>query len=695
MKPNKKTATIIGGLVTLAAALGALIFVLSGSQGITWFVLIGIPLILVGGITVYVRGVIAQTGTSEGQFVRTRARVIAEEYQTVLRQINELRLRYPNFKPQVDATLDSIGGDFNAQGVRFNVETGAFDLGNISDGDIQEFERLSSEVERVDKQIESEFREFANEEISRIDQALNRLYEIDLTKDTDSFSALSDGQDVPLCQDHVDGVRDQATTNVEGAIATVREMGRGEARASDVNQIEQELDAATAALDQYDFEGATESILEARDQLREQFSGSFDSQQDDILNLIKTVEQANIDPFVEASEMDNLSNLKSTVEGIDSALDLPELTLLRAELRQICVGMIETMQSDLDSNAQTLRTAELPPGYYTEPAIVGEHLIDSFDSINDLNAFADHWRTVAEELRVAVDTTQTKAAVVSAYDDVAEQIEQTLEQKGEVTGDDLPMRYPDQFLGLYFRQNDGVEFDPRVPVLRRGDIETYDLAVDVTYERGSERPRTATLELNGGGHNETKTIETRVAATASFEAVPKGRHTLSADPGDDDFNYIEREIQIDDNQTVTIEFFERGLREQLCSDIDADIESLLPEMRPRLESLLDQDGYVSSEMDLPVRPAFAPCLLAVWSEQTNRGLCRDTTEIIVYDNGQLMEELTNVLRYNIEAGDQLRYDDLRRNFLSAPVSNEVIRDLISQIDSKHSVETTQTGLEIQ
>jgi len=695
MNANKKTAAIIGGLVILAAVLGAVVFALSGSQGITWFVLIGIPLIVISGIVLYVRGVIAQSGTSEEQFIRTRARTVAEEYQSALRQLQELRTQYPNFEPRIDARVESIGGDFSTQGVNFNLETGAFDLGSVGNSDLQEFERLSGEIQRVDDEVESAFREFANEERSRTEDALSRLAEVDLVDDAESFNELGADHDLPACRDQLDGARERATKHFETSIATVREMGRGETRARDADPIEQALDAATAALDQHDFEAATESILEARDQLRSQFSGSFEDARDEIQNLIRTVEREDVDPFVDAAQMDDLRRLKSTVQKIDSALDLAELSKLRAELRQICVGMIETMQSDLDANARTLRNEDLPPGYYTEPAVVGEQFTDSLETIDDLDAFADRWRTVADELRDAVETTQSKAAVVEAYDDVAERIEQTLQQKGEVTGDDLPMRYPDQFLGLYFRQNEGVEFDPGVPVLRRGDIETYDLDVDVTYERGSETPRTATLELSGGGYNQTEIVETRVAATTSFESVPEGRHTLSADPGDDDFGDVERTIRVDGGRTVSVEFAERGLREQLCADIDADIESVLPEMRPRLESQFDQEGYVSSEMDLPVQSSFAPCLLAVWGEKTNRGICRNSGTVIVYDDDQLTRELTNVLRYNIEAGDQLRYDDLRRNFLTAPVSDDVIRDVIAEIDSEHSVETTQTGLEIQ
>ena len=695
MNANRQTAVVIGGLIALAAALGAIVFALSGSQGITWFVLVGIPLIVVVGIVLYVRGVIAQSGTSEEQFVRTRGRAVSEEYQSTLRQIHELRTAYPNWEARIDARLESVGGDFESQGVSFDLDTGAFDLNSVGSADIQEFERLSGEIDQLNETVESTFQEFVNAELSRMERTLSRLEEVDLVQSAETFDQLNSNEAVPDCRDRLDGARAETTASVETAVETVREMGRGEARASDVNAIGRELDAATAALAEYEFESATESVLEARDQLREQFSGSFEDSRDAMLRLIRQVEGANVESAVEAATMEDLRRIESRVDGIDSALDLAELSQLRAELRRVCVDMIETMEREIDANARTLREAELPSGYYTEPAVVGEQFTDAFDNIDDLDAFTDRWTDVAGELREAHETTESKAAVVDAYDDVADRIEQTLDRQGEVTGDDLPMRYPDQFLGLYFRQNEGVEFDPDVPLVRRGDVETYDLGVEVTYEHGSETPRTATLELNGGGYDATATVETRVAGTASFESVPTGTHTLSAAPGDDDFGRIERELRVDNDSTVSVEFTERGLRDQLCADIDVDIESVLPEMQPRLESLFDQEGYVSSTMQLPVRSSFAPCLLAVWGERTNRGLCRDGEKIIVYDHSQLTQELTNVLRYNAEAGEQLRYDELRRNFLSAPVPDGVIRDVIGTLDGEHSVATTQAGITIQ
>ncbi|SDR44154.1 hypothetical protein [Natronobacterium texcoconense] len=698
MNGNGKTAAGIGGLVVLAAALGAGIFVWSGSQAATWFVLVGIPLVVVTGITLYVRGVVARSGTSEQQFVRTRARSVAEEFQQCVRRVNSLESAYADWNPGVDARMESIAGDFETQGVTVDLESGAFDLGKgVKNGDLQEFERLSTEIETLEDDVASSFREFGAGERSRIQAALERLEEVDLADaDHDAYPELDPEREasVPECRDAIEALRTEATESFEDAIGTVREMGRGDVRPDDADTIDRDLEDAREALDEDAFDDAVESILEARDRLRDQFSGSFEEERETLRSLIDAVDRTGVDAHVDADYVDEIDRIESTVEELDSALDLAELSRPRADLRRTCVDVIAAMEGDLADDVETLRDADLPSGYYSEPSVVGERFVDELEEIGDLEAFTDRWSEVATQLVEALETASTKAAVVDAYDDVAETIEETLEREGEVTGEELPMRHADQFLGLYFRRNEGVEFDPDVPVLRRGDVETYELTVDVAYERGGD-VRTATIELTGG-YAATETVETRVAGTITFEDVPAGTHTLVADPGDEAFGIVEREIEIDDGTEIDLEFTERSLQEQLCGDLDTDIEEVLPEMRPHLEDLFDEEGYVSTTMDLPVRDPHAPCLLATWSERTEYDVYRDGDEIVVYDREELERELTNVLEYNVESGDRLPFDELRQNFLSAPVSDSIIRDVIATIDeTEHSVTTTETAIEIQ
>lgn len=696
MNASRRTALGIGALIIGAAVAGAGIFVWRGSQEATWFVFIGIPLIVVAGIALYVRGVISRSGTSEQQFVRSQARSSVEGFQALLRQINELETAYPNWDPGIDAQLDSAVSDYATQGVTVNRDTGSFDLsGGVKNADLQEFERLTNETDRLEQTVESSFREFVDGELSRRERVLDTLTDVDLVEPTESFSTPADDASIPECRDTIDAARDATGNTIERAIETVREMRRGETRPDDSGPIEAELADAEEALERGAFESAAESVLEARDRLRDQFSGSFDEELDAIRGLIEAIDRADVEPHVDAESMTEVDRIDTAVSGLDSALDLAAASRHRSDLRRVCLEMIQTMEHQLADHTETLRRTELPPGYYTEPDAVSERFASRLEDVEDLAAFTDEWETAARRLGDTIETASTKAAVVEAYDDVAATIETELAQRGEVGGDDLPIRHADQFLGLYYRRNEGVEFDPSVPVLRRGDVETYDITVDVTYERGSETPRRATLALDGGGYSERATIETRVAGDVSFESVPAGTHQLTADPGDDAFGTVEREIRVDGDGSITVEFTERELREQLCADVDVEMQEILPDMRPRLESEFSEQGYVSTAMDLPVQDTHAACLLAVWSDDAGHDACQSDASVVVYDRDRIETELTNVLRYNVDPGDQMAFDELRQNFLSAPVPDAVIRDAAAGIDSEHSVTLTDTELKIE
>lgn len=695
MNANRRSAFGIGTLVALAAAAGAGIFVLFGSMAVTWFVLIGIPVILVAGIGLYVRGVITRSGTSEQQYVRSSAQSTVETFQTFLRQTQQLQDRYPDWDPGVDAQIESAVGDFETQGITVDRDTGAYEITKgANSADLQEIERLSTETERLEDEVESAFQEFVAGELSRRNQALTRLEEVNLVQPARSFSVPDADATVAECRDLVDEMREATISRIDEAIGTVREMRRGKNRADDGGAIEADLDDAEVALDRTEFESAVESVIEARDRLREEFSGSFNEELDAIRGLIDAVNRADVDANVEASSIEEVDRIDAAVSDLDSALDLSEASRHRSSLRQVCLEMIQTMERRLAENVETLRRAELPPGYYTEPTVADERMTEELEAIDDLERLTEQWETSATELDEAIETASVKAAVIDAFDNVSETIETALRNRGEIRGEDLPMRHADQFLGLYYRRNDGLEFDPTVPALRRGDVETHDITVEVNYEHGSKQPRTATIDLDGGGYSATTSVETRVFAEATFESVPEGTYDLSADPGDDSFGVLERNVDVDEDTSVSVEFLERELLEQLCAGIDVDMREVLPEMRPRLESTFSDDGYLSTAMDLPVQDSYAACLLATWSDETGYGVCRTNGTVIVYDDDQIERELSNVLRYNVDPGDRIGFGELRQNFLSAPVPDSVVQNAARETDTDHDVVVTETGLSI-
>ena len=694
---NLSTRTIfsIGGLVVAAAAIGAVIFLLTGVTDIFWATMIGIPLVVVGGIALYVRGLITRNKTTEQQYVRKVGRDVAEEFQAELRVLNDLRDDYPGWAPSIDARVDSLVADFSTQGVEFHPEAGSFELTDAVDGaDVQEFERLGTEIDSFHDELTEQFREFARTELEDIEEHLSRLEDVGLIRSKPTVTVPAATDPIPPFRDALDDVREQAAEDVEAAIEALREMTRGDTRPEDIEAIEANLKKATEAAARHDYFAAADSVLEARDQLRDQFSGSFEVERERLSALLDAVLESDVERYVDAEYIDDVTEIKHEVDSLDSALALAELTKKRARLRRTCVSMLRSMERDLEDATRTLRSADLPAGYYSEPSVVDERLADPLSDFDDLERFTAEWADGAARLTDALETASTKASVVEAYDDFAEEIDQQLQQSGEVTAADLPIRHGEQFLGLYNRRNPSVEFDPARGVLRRGDVKQYDVSVDLRYERGGE-PRQATVELDGGMYDESATVETRVAETVEFADVPSGTYTLRADPGAEAFGTIEHELTVDGDTTETVEFIERSLRERLCSEFDQDMEEHLPAIDSQVASAYEEQGFVSTEMDLPVRSTYAPCLLALWGERNGYDVAEFDDDVIVYDRTQIERELENTVRYNIDAGEELRFDEARKNFLSVPVPDGTIRDMIAGLQTDKNVTTTATAIKIE
>lgn len=692
MSSRRRTLAAVGGFVLLATVVSVGVLLWGGSQLGVWFVLVGAPTILIVGVGIYVRGVVARGGTNEQNYVRKRARDVADQLQEVQRTLQERGDRYPDWEPTaLETRIENVAADLKEEGVDYDVASTSYSFGRGADrADLQEIERLGTEIEGVRSDVDGEFERFLRTELSRLDDQMERLETADLVG-LARTERVPDDASIETLERALDERRDGVTELIRTAADRVRETSRN-SNEPDVQDVDASLERAVDAVEEESFAAAVDAVLEARDGLKRQLSGSFDDERDALLDLVDAVEASDVDEHVDATYLDDVAAIREEVSNLDSALALEELGRYRTRLRRTCVDVVAALETELGGHVETLRDADLPTGYYSEPAVAEESFVDDLEDASTLESFTDQWTAAVERLTGAIKPARRKAAVVDAYDDVAETIEERLRSNGEVTGDDLPVRHASEFLGLYYRRNPNVEFDERRPALRLGDVERHDLEVDVTYERGGP-VRTATIELVANGSTRSRTVETRVADSVVFDDVPAGTHTVEATPGDDDFRPVTREVEVSGGTSVSVEFLERGLRERVCEDIDDDMSEYLPEVAPRLTERFEEVSYVSTSMDLPVRDSHAPCLLAIWAEENGYDAVLDDGDVVVYERDQLRRELENVVDYNLDPGESLSFDEARRNFLSVAVSDSVIRDVVSELE--HDATTTDTEIRLE
>jgi len=283
---------------------------------------------------------------------------------------------------------------------------------------------------------------------------------------------------------------------------------------------------------------------------------------------------------------------------------------------------------------------------------------------------------------------------VSGYDRIEPQITETLKKEGVVTGEDLPVgELEEQFLILYYRNHmNRVEYDPGGPrLVSSTGTESYTVSATIEFGVGGDE-RELTVRLTGETHTAEETAVTPFATTVSFDEVPYGEYTLEVIPDSQEFGPVTREITVDDDLEIDIELTQRTLREQLCEGLDIDIEHTLSEFSSRLEEQFETEQYLHSDMSVPIADEYVPCLLVSWAEENGYTVAREGDEITVFERERVQKELENVIRYNLEEGETKSFAALRNNFLSAPISDTMLTELVEGSTEHDAVRIDETGI---
>jgi len=694
MKENKRTAAIIGGLLLVATVIGIGVYVLSGSQGVSWFILIGIPVIVVAGIGLYVKGVTSQTGTTTKEFTQSTGQSTAEEFQEFLREYHSYKNQYQKFNPQIASKIESISGEFRNEGIEFNIESGSYELNDVDQASIQTFDKISNQISQAQNDLVSNFNEFAHAEIDQIEESLAHLSDKELLRTAPSFY-FETGLSLSEASSELDEAREQASSSIADAIESVREMGRGDTRASDIHEIDQNLNQAQSAASANQYQAAVNATLEAQDALRQQLSGSFESQHDEVDRLVSNFHDVDINSYVDADTVSELEQSEATLTDLTDALDLAELTRVRSDIRRSCTDMVAQMYNSVVNHTETLSNADIPETYYTRPAIVDENPIQRLKNIDQLDEYASVWKSTAKTLKDANDILGTKAAVVDAYPDVVDTIEEALQKEGQVTHEDLPMKNTAEFLKLYALNNETVEYDSDSGVLHQGEVETYTVAVHVSCEGAGSSPQRIKVEFEERGHSATTQINGEETQEVIFDEIPEGEHTLQVIPDNGEYQHTSRIIVVDDDEAIyNIELQEQQLIDKVCEGVDIDVEEVLADIETRIESRFEDEGYVSSEMEFPISSKYMTCVLATWCKQQDYQICENEGAIIGYNQEKIEKEIEKVAKYNLKSGETLSYNEIRSKFISPPLPNVVIKEIIEEIETDKELSTTESKIEV-
>jgi hypothetical protein len=699
MKPRYKMALGMFLLVVVAGAASAGVFYFEGSQAAVYAQVAVVPLLILVGY-LWVNRTIQATGTSRTEFERRKARQLGEQFSDIWQLAQRIESEYEDGITDAEwEELERHIGELESNGLSFDPSAGTFEISSRNLSSLEDINRMENEIDGLDDWLLTQFTENVRGRITAVNTSLERLSalvadpwtvdpggvpEAGPDGDEATSSWRDTGDRLEDCYEAADQVIEEACGAIQDALTSTDDAADPQA--------EQLLSDARQAGTARQYDDAVADVLDARDMVERDAATTFDDQQEAIDALLRMAGRKPFDQYLGPAHHDAIEEHANELASFDDAIEIAELRRVREDARETCLEVVEELEGQLTEAVNTLDSADVPEGWYERPPAAETSFVRSLQATPDIETFHDEFDTAVDSLLSALESVKPKAGVVTGFDRMEAQITETLRAEGVVTGSDLPVsELEEQFLGLYYRKHmDEVEFDPDEPRLSTAHGgESYSVHVSVAFpEGGREREVTVTLS---GSTTYTEVCRTPLVAETTFEDVPYGEYTVRAEPVEDSYSSVERTVTVDDDLTVDLELEELSLRDQLCEGVDIDVDEILATLSSRFETKFDEEGYLSTEMSFPVDDEYVPCLLTVWSQRQGYDATRYDGDIVVYDTDLLRKEIENVIRYNLEPGDSKTYDALRSNFLSAPVSDSTVEELVRNSSEQEvvTVESTQ------
>lgn len=684
MASRSGTVATLVGVAVLVGLLGAGVVLIAGLELGVWIVVLGVPAVVIAGVVVYVRGVVNRESTGTSEFLEDRARNTGVQFRETVTTYTQLRESYPGWETDaLDAQLDGLADDFAAAGVQVNTHDGGFTVEDPSSP--REFEQLESDVSAFADARDESFRKFAREEIRSMETALAELTPEILA---DGAASVATPEEVPddggpeAVERVIERVRSGGVDRIETATEAIEETITEYER--DPDTIREQLDAATASAEQASFDEAVRQLGQATSVVESEVGGEFAADREAMEQLIETVNNSRAGEFVSEDRLDEVAHVTEELRGVGSAMDTDRLADLEARLRRACQGMIGELSSDLDEDIRTISSADVPVGFYEAPPAAGTDYETELAGVESLETFRMEWLSAVGELTDALETASEKAAVADSYSMIADRIDDRLRTDGRVTGDDLPVTNPAQFMQLYAESADEVTYDATVPALSvPGGGETYDLTVRAQLADHDGSQHGFDVRVSGDGYDETRHHEEYVASQSQFRNLPYGEYDLTVSVADDAFADATRSVRVTSDETVTVEIERLSLAERVCGGDRSAVEAQLPTVAAQLESRFEEQSdtpderYLTADMDLPVTDEYAPCLLALWADEEGHDARLDGGRVLVYDHDGVAQRVTYAVEERVvTGGETITLEAIRDGYLSVPVSNELIETII-------------------
>jgi len=585
-------------VITIAVAL----FLYGESDIALLFGIIGVPIIIVVASAWYIKSV------NQRRLEDPASRVKERELRGTCRDLIQLRSRMRTIEDAHSITItesitevDAIERAIQDSGGSIDPDSGSVDCDQevIKGVTLFAIRNISQDLDRAERQF------------------INRLYDAAVKYAEDSHAKLGTldnaGYDLGSCISELESIAcpgkdtDEIVSYLDRLKAITEEALRG--CVDDAKKLaayhtgEVSADQVEDALQARDYGGAVTKLEEDITTLKTATKEEFLTYRTTLISALDTATMS--------VEDEKFKEFEESVLGTSSPEKLVQLNEIGGAFMKRCQTIVDQMHSKLSSTEDGIK-GFMPPDYFWRASELAEkeYTLDA----GSVEAVAGSFAAMVSELRPALDRNRGSYKILNSYHRTVErQIQKKLAARGTVSGDDLKVGRPAEFLRLYdYYHPDASCINGTLRLAKGAKIVENPLTIRVTDEDENGIKGAGVTLMREFGIGRTLEHITGEDGSVTIENPGEGKYQLIVDAAQ--YRKHEGTAALPaDSIDITLE--RKGVEDYLCRGKAKAIKDDLDRYAADVLKELDRSGVVSSEFNTYINKDYRACLLYILAEE--------------------------------------------------------------------------------
>jgi len=660
----RNIAIAVASVLVVFIIAGAL-FLLGDSDVALMFAIVGVPAIIAIASVWYIKSV------KQRRLEDPATRVKERELRSICRNFVQLRNRMRGIEdthsitiPESVKEMDAIEGAINESGGRIDPDSQSVDC----DQDVIKGVTLFA-IRNIAQDLDQTKQRF-----------IDRLYDVAIKNTGDTrakFETLNDAgydlrsyiseleslvppeNDLEEIVSYLDRLKTIAEDALRGCVDNAKKLAAYQTGDISAAQVED-------ALEKQDYEGVVSTLEQDIAALKTATKEEFQTYRNSLISAL--------DIAIDAIDDKKFREFKEEVLGASSPEKLVRLGEIGDAFIEHCQKIVGQMHAELSSTEDRIKEF-VPPDYFWKESGLAEkeYVLDNEDVEDAARSFA----SMLSELAPALDTDRRSYKILNSYHRTIErQIRKQLIAHGVVSGDDLKVAHPADFLHLYDYYHPDATYSESDQILRLAEgakIAENPLTINITDADGNRIKGAEITLMHETGIGVTLKYITDEDGSVTIENPGEGRYRLVVTAA----QYRKHEsttVLPADNIDITLE--KMGIRDYLCREKAQSIRDNLNKYASDVLKELDRSGVVSSAFEMYINKEYRACLLYILAEEyPNLRFVSSDSGYLVYDEEKMVSRL-------IERVKTMEKDEYAISDLDIPLPDEEILHLAEMAEKE-------------